>query len=156
MPAPSEVRELAGAIRSLPRKSDLPVKDAFRNGMIAGGILRAVIANGITLTKAKADMADRFGMQSPKRIDNFIWAAYRSVAHLWSAYLDAGTPADLPSQVVCEPVNLGRFLIGAETYRRRGERTKSAPKGGTVLAWGQAVKLPNHVVLPKSMTAAKI
>lgn len=151
-PSPSEVRAAVEAIRDMPRMSDCPIAEAYRNGMIAGGILGAVVGDGATLTEAKAMIAGRFNM-TPKRLDNHVWPIWRPVAHLWCAYLHVAAAAGEPPQVICEPANLGRFLAGAEAWRRRGERTKSAPTAGMVLTWGQAARLPDHVVLP-STTAA--
>lgn len=159
-PTPTEVRELAEAMLSAPRIEDFQdeVPDAYERGMVAGDILRRAVGyqetgrENTSLGDIKGALSDLLGPAqrlSVKTIDNTVWPRYRSVAHLWAAYVHRSKETDstaFPCRVRALPI----FLAVAEAYRRRGEMIRLTAKSpSTVLQPGAALMVPLALALPE-------
>jgi hypothetical protein len=127
------------------------VIDRFRDGMMAGRILIAVIDGKEKLGGITKKLAGKF---APRRGDNSsfvntIWKRYRSVSHFWAAHIKyvettggQAFPCDLNS-VLC-------FLRLSEEWRQRGETTKTAPRApSTVLRPGECWRIPERMKFSK-------
>ncbi len=159
-PSPTEVRELAEAILSAPRVEDFTEagKRAYVHGLVAGKILYDAVGlhdigrENISLGNIKGALSDLLGPAqrlSVKTIDNAVWRRYRSVAHLWAAYLHISQETD-STFLPCRARDLPIFLAVAEVYRTRGETIRLTTKSPSpVLRTGDAVMIPPALVLPE-------
>lgn len=152
--------DLVRAIPSIEAQYGEEIRNGFLRGMISGAILlRSVRDAGqcaqVTLATYKAEIAERFcaldssehgpvdgvtRRMSVKTIDNDVWPRFRSVSHLWAAYLSAEYGIG-QNVIPCQPERLSQFLARADLLRMRGESIRPR-NSGPVLRRYEAVRIP--------------
>lgn len=144
----SERKEFFELIRTTPTLSHYSkdIEEAYRFGMIAGALLRGVIAgteNGhpVTLGDMKTRLASKFAAEriSVSTINNRIWKDYRCVAAYWAAHIELSSPDDAGSLPCCCPADLPRFLAAADELRRRGEAVRVPQSPEALLRKGETI-----------------
>jgi len=154
---PAEIGEWSLMIRRAPSLEQFgeASKRPFVHGMVAGERLREAIGFQDIERRTMADIDEALAVLlwrtqrlSAKTINNMVWPRYRSVAHLWAAYIHRTRETGVDA-FPTSPTGLALFLAVADEYRRRGEVTRSTVKSpATILRAGDAVMTPDAIALP--------
>ena len=151
--------ESAEALHAAPRLVNINegAEVPFRHGIVAGRILlESVVAasidyptSPIPALKRQLAAAFRNDQVSESSINNTIWPRYRSVSHLWAAYLErdyTGNDVEFP----CSYKQIGSFIALSEEFRRLGESLR-LPKSPTtsILNAADMLRLPISIRLPE-------
>ena len=120
-------------------------------GLIAGGVFWELLNRIATKkpggknTSVYRDAPAMFELPKPissKKIEDEIWRDFRSVAHLWAAFMALVAQRDRATVFPSTLSDLPLFLGSAEYFRVKGETTKTKHRRDTILRPGNSVRLP--------------
>jgi hypothetical protein len=121
-------------------------KERVERGMITGLVLKRLIASPFkSLKEIAAEAMKQVGCSlTPKTFSNEIRPQFRTVPHLWAAYIElAGN--DLAFPFPCSKDRFVDFLSAAEFFRLKGESAKISGTNQMFLRNGEAFPLPKNL-----------
>jgi hypothetical protein len=151
-----QLHEILNFVSGAPRLSDIreDSQKAFVHGVACGLVVGEIIRRrdagharaqlGTVMDAAAAILTGAGGVPLSRKTLDAVWPRFRTVAHLWTAYLLTAATSGEPT-FPCRLDKLADFLSVAEWYRIEGESFRPKQSDRPVLLADKTWRMPSDV-----------